>query len=77
MKIEIESTTKVVELVLNGQSVLARIWEGKTVSGIRVIAYITRIAAPAEENLTEFEKELELCRIPSADVEAIPLRLIL
>ena len=42
MKVTLESTTKIVEL--NG--VQARIWEGTTEGGIRVHAFITRIAAP-------------------------------
>jgi len=40
MKIEIESTEKIV--AFNG--VKARIWEGRTASGIPVHCYVTRIA---------------------------------
>ena len=77
MKIELESTTKLIELEINGVSVPARIWEGKTASGIPVHTYITRIAAPDVERLDEFERELQEHRPPSAAIEAIPLRLIL
>jgi hypothetical protein len=73
MKIEIESTTKVVEL--NGLP--ARIWEGKTASGIPVHCYVTRIAVKNGDESEEFERELKECRVPSAEVEAIPLRMIL
>lgn len=74
MRIHIESTTKVV--TVNG--VDARIWEGETDTGIRVHAFITRIAAPmAGADLSQFEAELEAQRAPSADVAAIPTRLIL
>jgi len=74
MKITIESTTKVVEL--NG--VPARIWEGQTESGIKVHCYITRVAIDKEEKRNkQFKKELQECRVPSAEIQAIPLRLIL
>jgi hypothetical protein len=74
MKVTLESTTKMVEF--NG--VPARIWEGETKSGIRVCAFITRIAhGPDETRTDEFKKELEVCRAPSAEFQAIPLRMIL
>jgi hypothetical protein len=73
MRIQLESTTKIV--TLNG--IPARIWEGATQSGIRVHAYITRIAAPEDADLAQFELELSDCRPPGPDVAAIPARLIL
>lgn len=73
MKITIENTSKIVQL--NG--VPARVWEGQTDSGIPVHCYITRIAVHNDEDSTQFEKELQECRVPSADVEALPLWLIL
>lgn len=73
MKITIESTSKIVEI--NG--VPARIWEGETEKGIKVHAFITRIAAPKDQNLTEFEKELQEHRAPSAEIKAYPLSMIL
>jgi hypothetical protein len=73
MKIEIESTTKIVRL--NG--VAARIWEGKTVSGIPVHCYVTRISVKNDADASEFERELEEHRPPSPEVEVIPLRMIL
>lgn len=73
MKITIENTSKIVEL--NG--VPARVWEGHTDSGIPVHAYITRIAARADGDLSQFEQELQETKAPSPDVQAIPLRLIL
>jgi hypothetical protein len=77
MKINIESTTKRVDLVVDGSSIPARIWEGHTESGIPVHAYITRIAVHNSENHAQFERELQECRKPSVDVQAIPLRMIL
>jgi len=79
MKLTIESTTKVV--TVNG--VFARIWEGTTDGGIPVHCYITRVAVPAsptgldDDVATQFARELEVCRSPSAEVAAIPARLIL
>ena len=74
MKITIESTTKIVQL--NG--VPSRIWEGKTESGIKVHCFITRIACDENEpNTAEFETELKEQKPPSAEIDTIPLRLIL
>lgn len=73
MKIQIESTEKIVQV--NG--VPARIWEGHTESGIPVHCYVTRIAVAKEEDTSEFERELQSHRAPSVEVQAIPLRLIL
>jgi len=73
MKIEIESTTKTV--TLNG--IPARIWEGKTASGILVHCYVTRIALAKDADASEFERELQEHKPPSAEIQAIPLRMIL
>lgn len=74
MKITLQSTTKLVHV--NG--VPARIWEGHTDSGIAVHCYVTRIAAPKDgADLTQFELELQEHAAPSAEIAAIPLRLIL
>jgi len=74
MKLTIHSTTKVV--TLNG--VGARIWEGESASGIKVHCYIIRVAIDEEETrLEEFERELQEQESPSAEIEAIPLRMIL
>lgn len=76
MKVTLEPTTKIVDV--NG--VPARIWEGTTQSGIRVHAYVTRIAVPTDAPahvLAQFEGELQETRAPSADVAAIPARLVL
>ena len=74
MKIMIESTTKITHL--NG--VPARVWEGQTESGIRVHCYITRVAIDKDEpRAEEFQKELQEQKVPSAEIEAIPLRMII
>ena len=73
MKIALESTTKIVSI--NG--VPARVWEGVTDSGVRVHAFITRIAVAVQDDATQFEAELTECRTPSPEIEGIPARLIL
>jgi hypothetical protein len=76
MKITIESTTQLVDV--NG--VPARVWEGETETGIKVIALITRVAVGLEESPEvhgQFKKELQECRPPSAEVAIWPLSLIL
>jgi hypothetical protein len=73
MRITIESTSKVV--TLNGLP--ARIWEGKTDSGIPCHVYVTRIAVDRDDDSAEFERELQEHKPPSEEIEAIPLRLIL
>ena len=69
----LESTHKIVEL--NG--VQARIWEGHTAAGVPCHAYLTRIAVSESEDSTQFERELQHHRVPSAEIQAIPLRLVL
>lgn len=73
MRIEIESTEKIVQL--NG--VPARVWEGETESGISVHCFVTRISPQTHENIEQFEKELQEQKAPSPEVVAYPLRMIL
>lgn len=84
MKITIESTSKVVQLEIDGVSVPARIWQGKTDSGVPVQCYVTRICPEIETTdsrlpkmIAQFERELRIVAPPRAAVEAIPLRMIL
>ncbi len=73
MKVTLESTTKIVKV--NG--VFARVWEGHTETGIPVHAFVTRIAAPADADQTQFALELVEHREPTPEVAAIPYRLVL
>lgn len=77
MKVTLESTSKVVELVIDGAVVPARLWEGFTEAGVPCHAYITRIAVKKEKDAAEFERDLLEQREPSEEMRAIPLRLIL
>jgi hypothetical protein len=73
MKIQIESTTKIVE----ASGVKCRVWEGTTDTGIDVVCLIARIAAPAGEDLSRFEAELLEQSAPTSLAEVFPLRMIL
>ena len=77
MKVQLESTLNIVDLVINGVSVPVRIWEGTTEYGVRCHAYITHIEFHDDDDATQFEAELKECAAPSVDILAIPLRLIL
>lgn len=74
MKVTLQNTEKIV--TLNG--VPARIWEGETDTGIKVHAFITRIAVGKNENAEQFERELLEVKPPSVEVgNAYPLRMII
>lgn len=78
MKVTLESTSKLTTLVVNGQLVPARVWEGATESGVRCHALITCIAVKDTDDNSEFQRELEEHRPPSAEADrAFPLRMIL
>lgn len=84
MKITIESTSKIVELVMREQDdrglhvrIPARVWEGQTEDGQPVIVFVTRIMTPAAVDQIKFQQDLAECKEPSAEVQALPLRLIL
>jgi hypothetical protein len=73
MRLEIESTTEIVYL----NDVPARIWEGKTKSGIPVTVFIVHITTSDDHDKGEFESELQQHRSPSPETQQIPFRLIL
>lgn len=77
MHVNLESTDKVVMLVINGVEVPARIWEGRTGTGVPVHAFITRVGVDRAEDTSQFERELTEHRAPTALIEAIPLKMIL
>ena len=59
MIVHLENTSKVVELVINGVAVPARIWEGVTGNGVLCHAFIARIAVNNNDDDTEFKRDLE------------------
>ena len=51
--------------------------EGHTAAGIPCHAYVTRIAVSESVDSSELKRELQEHRPPSAEIAAIPLRLVL
>lgn len=79
MKITIENTDQIVELLMNGSSIPARLWKGKTESGIEVNVMVTRIAIASTEDQAAFQRELQETPTTRAESYAtiFPLRLVL
>lgn len=85
MKITIESTSRMVEVVTQGgATIAARIWQGTNEDGDPVVCLITRIA-PAipinelpQEVADRFARSLKDASAPTAAaVQAFPLRMVL
>lgn len=74
MKITIESTDKIVDL---NNGVKARLWEGRTESGIPVQVLVTRIAVPQGHDTTAFETELQYHNPPQVAEQAYDFRLFI
>jgi hypothetical protein len=77
VNVTLQNTDKIVELKYHGAYVPARVWEGTTDSGVPVVAFITRIAVRNDQDLTQFEAELQTVTPPSADVRAWPARMLI
>lgn len=81
MRVYLQSTTRVIDVVVGDAVVRGRVWEGHTEGGIEVAAIVTRITTRADNDLRAFE--LELDRMPDvapnteAAVKAWPHRLVL
>ena len=73
MRVTAESTSKIVEV--NG--VPARIWEATTEGGVPCLMYVTLVAVKNDCDQSQFERELQECKPPPAEVPVIDLRLIL
>jgi hypothetical protein len=73
MKMTIESTTRIIE----ASGIQCRVWEGVTERGVKVQALIPRVAALKDQDLSQFEAELQEQRPPSVGAQAFPLRMIL
>lgn len=79
MKVNLESTDRIVELEKDGSVVPARLWIGRTENGVECHAYITRIAVGREHDASEFERDLQEAHVvlPPELSRVIPLRLVL
>lgn len=73
MKMTITSTDKLVEI----DGVPARVWEGVSARGVRLHAYITRVAVKRGDDVGEFQSELQEHAPPSPLVAALPSRITL
>jgi hypothetical protein len=69
MKLTISSTSQIV--TVNG-SIQARVWEGKTESGIPVQCLIAQIAVDVNLRQEDFERELKETESPAPSVSAFP-----
>ncbi len=79
MTITITSTDRVVEVQTPAGEIPARVWEGKTESGISVWCLVTRVGVYASSYQSQFERELAEQPAPASPsaVECFPLRMIL
>jgi hypothetical protein len=78
MVITLTSTSQIVTLETTSGEVPARVWEGTTESGIPIHAFITRIAVHNDQDTSQFARELEEQRPPSALADqAWPSRMVL
>jgi hypothetical protein len=71
MKIELQSTGQIVEL--DGQ--LCRVREGTTAAGVKLTAFIARVAIERRADAREFERELIESKQPRP-TEAWPTRMV-
>lgn len=57
----------------------ARIWEGQTESGSKIICCVSQVAIPEDSpDKEKFDIELQSCKQPSPEaIEAFPLRFVL
>ena len=73
MRLDIENTD--ILATING--VPARVWQGKSSSGIPVTVWVTRIAVNEKEDTALFQKELRECAPPTVEAQSFPLRMVL
>ena len=66
MKVNLESTDRIVELQTPTGKVPARVWEGTTERGVRCYALVTRIAVHKDDDSSEFDRDLQEHKAPSA-----------
>lgn len=79
MTVTVHSTARIILITDEQGNPLteARVWEGETASGIKIQMLVPRIAAHKDEDLSQFEQELQEQQPPTAYVQAWPLRMVL
>jgi hypothetical protein len=71
MIVTLESTDKIIELETPNGRVPARLWEGRTSTGIACHALITRIAVHKDDDASQFQAELLEQRAPTPAVAKV------
>ena len=61
MDIKLKSTSKIVHI----DGAPARVWEGETESGIPIHALVSRITVDRDEDVSDFEAELQETQEPN------------
>ena len=77
MKIEIEPTTKIIDVHVGRGMTKARVWQGRTGRGVPVTLLVLRVACDRADDNSELERELAEQAPPRAGVEAWPSRMLL
>lgn len=79
MKATIISTSAVVDMKdAQGNSFVARVWEGETAAGVAFTAYIPVVQVRSKADNAEFIRDLQAHQQPSAETQrAIDLRFII
>jgi len=77
MKLTVENTAKIVEIESATGRIPARLWQGKTESGIEVTVFVTRVMIHKRDDSAEFERELQEVAPSSEAVLLVPSRMIL
>lgn len=77
MKATCESTGIIVEIEVEDLKIPARVWIGKTESGVEFQMLVTRVAVGRPKDQTQFEKDLRSAHAPTPVPCAFPLRMVL
>lgn len=72
-ELTLHPTTKLVQL----DNVLCRVWEGQTSGGLRVHAFIARVACEQDADASELEAVLKETSAPSMEIAVYPARMVL
>lgn len=77
MKLAIENTEQLVEIVPGPDVVRGRVWVGRTEQGVEVQLLVLSVAVPKQESQLAFERELDATPAPRPAVVAWPLCMFL
>jgi hypothetical protein len=76
MQLQLESTDTIVNLIINGVAVEARVWTGVSAAGVPCYALVTRVVVDATLDCAEFDRDLHE-HAPTPEIAAILARRIL